>query len=1539
MQGARIAAICATLPLWQGLVVAAVGVTVDARANIYTAGRSTPFNGVLPQHVRFAAGAGKTLRILNTSGEVGCTKTDPMHGAEGGVCLGRTQTNIYSLQGISGIRHDGKTLFLLGVFLDDTTPADPAPAVVNFTGNDEAAVYTPLLRQTFFIGDGKTSGGVVQQFRVPATATRLFLGFADGGYVVGVPGAYEDNAGAITAEVDLGGVAFCSQGVEPAEIAMAGAGGVGTVRVNAQGGCAWTAVSNASWITGVTRGASQVDFGVAANAGGTRSGTLTVAGLTVTVNQTSGAVACVYALGASSASAAIGGGTGSVTVTAMGGCLWTAVSGAGWITVTSGASGNGTGVVRYSVEANAGPARTGTLTIAGRMFSVSQAGGACTYAIAPESVAFAPAGGDYEVAVTAGSGCRWTAVSGAGWLSVVSGSEGSGNGRVVLRVAVNSGGQRTGTVTIAGRVFTVVQMAAGCVYTIAPESAVFPQEGEDYEVAVTAGSGCRWTAASSAAWVAVLYGGEGSGSGRVVLRVAVNPGAERRGTVTIAGRTFTAVQRGTGGCSYAVAPESANFSAYGGTGEIAVTAGSGCGWTATSGVGWMGIRSGASGQGGGRVVYSVAANAAGQRVGSLTVAGQRITVTQAGAPAVGQEPPEITQGGVVNDADLTAVFAPGSVVRIYGEFLYRGTRDFGTPPYPVEWEGLTVEVVDGATMWRAPLLLLSPFQIVAQVPYEVPARVVQLRVRNTVGVSNAVGLEMWECAPRVYTGNGGTGAAFALREGGVVTDAAPAKGGEAVAVFAVGLGAVNPAVASGAAAGRDPFHDVVERVTVNLDGRPAELLYAYLLPGLVGIYEVDFRVPEDVREGWLPLSIAMGGHASQSGVTLRTASMWRDAATLVLSAEGGSASGGGVTITAGSRVFAGRVEVRVQRGANANAVRLAGLPASTAGPLRLTLESEAALDANGTYVRMKKVGDESREAWFRGEVSGNRVTITLPARVGAETKAARGAEEAEELLLELMLGIRTTGRGRFEALSTDEAGETAAAHVLSSLEGAAAFAARIGLGPLMEQALGTEPFAVQLAPWEARYAATAETIDGWKDGFPQMADARDAGILLSSPWNEGRYSLKVVLIGEQPNRQTLLPGHMLLHAAMNMAEPGRKAAKEWMWLQEAVAVLYEDAAEAGVMHANLLFPGNYRGLEQEEGGLEARQVGRGASMFVTHLMEGGGGQALVGNLFRTLRLLYDRPVGALRAALTGPGLEREWVEFAAAMMRRYDKVQLAELTSDYLRAGVGTAERQRELYDLSASLVRVALPADLPTDTKIFVELVSEDEKPVAVVRRLEGAASVDRWDVRANEGRRQITDIDWKRGEQLLVSMVQPRFGEVNRKTRVTLRVVLESETQPVETKAPFEVAPDRAQIGFSAPMFCNGQRCGVGYYDTKGAGALESVGQRLEMKAAGFTVSARFDPWTKLASFSMVHTRPLYMSEERVTVELRNVPCVWNRDSHAQCSVSRAEFDPAVYVARYELVQLDATGKEVGRGTPDWSRITAAFPVDILFKHRQDP
>ena len=99
-----------------------------------------------------------------------------------------------------------------------------------------------------------------------------------------------------------------------------------------------------------------------------------------------------------------------------------------------------------------------------------------------------------------------------------------------------------------------------------------------------------------------------------------------------------------GSCTFSVSPISVTVAAAGATGSVAVTAGSGCSWTAASHDAWITVTGGASGTGNGTVSYSVAANTASQRTGTVTIAGQTFTVTQEGAPPPGTSLADQIQG-------------------------------------------------------------------------------------------------------------------------------------------------------------------------------------------------------------------------------------------------------------------------------------------------------------------------------------------------------------------------------------------------------------------------------------------------------------------------------------------------------------------------------------------------------------------------------------------------------------------------------------------------------------------------------------------------------------------------------------------------------------------------------------------------------------------------------------------------------------------------------------------------------------------------------
>ena len=446
-------------------------------------------------------------------------------------------------------------------------------------------------------------------------------------------------------------------------------GGAASITVTTQAECAWSAASDVPWITGMTpaagQGAAQVGFVVTPNPEArTREGHVNLNGTLASVRQEP--AACAFTAAPVSHTLPIAGGTGSVNVTTLGGCGWTATASTSWITILTGAAGTESGPVTFRVAANGGTPRVGTITIATQVITVIQQGTSppspvpCTFAINPATATATAAAASQVVAVTAPVDCDWAAVSQAVWMTIVSGASGTGTGQVTIAVAANSGPPRSGTALIAGQTLSVTQ-ASGCTYAVAPTSRTVPATaGPSAPVSLTTTAGCGWTATSQAPWLTITSGVSGTGSSTVGFSVGANSGPQRTGTLTIGGQLFTVTQQS--GCAVSINPSNRTVPASGGpsTPAIAVTAAGGCDWTATSQADWLTITAGASGTGNGSVEFSVDANAGPQRNGTLTIGGQTFTVTQQGGCTVAINPTSRTvpaAGGP--STPPIAVTAPG----------------------------------------------------------------------------------------------------------------------------------------------------------------------------------------------------------------------------------------------------------------------------------------------------------------------------------------------------------------------------------------------------------------------------------------------------------------------------------------------------------------------------------------------------------------------------------------------------------------------------------------------------------------------------------------------------------------------------------------------------------------------------------------------------------------------------------------------------------------------------------------------------------------
>lgn len=174
--------------------------------------------------------------------------------------------------------------------------------------------------------------------------------------------------------------------------------------------------------------------------------------------------------------------------------------------------------------------------------------------------------------------------------------------------------------------------SSSCACSLAPTSTSLPLSGGAGSIQMTTDGNCNWTAQSNASWILLTSASSGAGSAVITFEARENPSSSpRSGTLTIGNETFTVVQNGgaSGNCEYSLSPASVSYSAGGGVGNINITAGAVCAWSAVSNVSWITITSLSGGIGSGGVSYAVANNPTQSgRKGTITINGHTFAVKQ-----------------------------------------------------------------------------------------------------------------------------------------------------------------------------------------------------------------------------------------------------------------------------------------------------------------------------------------------------------------------------------------------------------------------------------------------------------------------------------------------------------------------------------------------------------------------------------------------------------------------------------------------------------------------------------------------------------------------------------------------------------------------------------------------------------------------------------------------------------------------------------------------------------------------------------------------
>jgi hypothetical protein len=321
--------------------------------------------------------------------------------------------------------------------------------------------------------------------------------------------------------------------------------------------------------------------------------------------------------------------SGTIHVTSTG--PWIAVPQASWIRITSGASGNGNGDIYWAVAADASRMEGEYLNVNHTQVGFRKEVCSTGYKVIPLQWSAPPQGGTFDVRVDTGAdACHWSAQPDAAWITVVP-SSGAGSATITLQAQPNPGPARQASVIVRDKTFSVQQPKV-CTATVSPTSLNLGAAAASGSLNIVAAADCGWGAAAEASWVTWEGPTTGLGPGTVRYVAAANGSTKGRATVIYVGGNNIPVAQAGAPCAYVVSAQAGMLPAAGGSVRLSLLAPSpDCTWTGASSQSWASFAP-ANGFGNSAITVTTSPNpGADPRSVVISVGGQQVVLTQAGA--------------------------------------------------------------------------------------------------------------------------------------------------------------------------------------------------------------------------------------------------------------------------------------------------------------------------------------------------------------------------------------------------------------------------------------------------------------------------------------------------------------------------------------------------------------------------------------------------------------------------------------------------------------------------------------------------------------------------------------------------------------------------------------------------------------------------------------------------------------------------------------------------------------------------------------------
>jgi uncharacterized protein (TIGR03437 family) len=199
-----------------------------------------------------------------------------------------------------------------------------------------------------------------------------------------------------------------------------------------------------------------------------------------------------------------------------------------------------------------------------------------------------------------------------------------------------------------------------------------------------------------------------------------------------------------------------------------------------------------------------------------------------------------------NAASFEPALAPGMEMTVFGANLAPASLAASSLPLPLTLGGVSA-TINGVA---APLYFVSSSQLNVQIPFETAARLALLAIDNNGRVATyRFGVSL--SAPGIYTGPGGR-----------VVPIGSGSRGQTLTLFLTGGGDVTPPLATGSAPPSTASLAQLPKprlpASLTIGGVPATINFIGIPPGMAGITQVNFTIPQNAPLGEQPVEVTVG---------------------------------------------------------------------------------------------------------------------------------------------------------------------------------------------------------------------------------------------------------------------------------------------------------------------------------------------------------------------------------------------------------------------------------------------------------------------------------------------------------------------------------------------------------------------------------------------------------------------------------------------------------------------------------------------------------